>query len=56
MLKEELIDLVHQTQQIGAEQQEVEVKAAHNGCPKRLYDTLSAFSNQDGGGVNSIRS
>ena len=51
MLKEELIDLVHQTQQIGAEQQEVEVKAAHNGCPKRLYDTLSAFSNQDGGGV-----
>lgn len=51
MLKEELIDLVHQTQQIGAEQQTVEVKAAHNGCPKRLYDTLSAFSNQDGGGV-----
>ena len=33
------------------ETQTVEVKAAHLGCPKRLYDTLSSFSNQDGGGV-----
>ena len=31
--------------------QHVEAKAAHQGCPKRLYDTLSAFSNQEGGGV-----
>lgn len=30
---------------------ELELKAAHEGCPKRLYDTLSAFSNQDTGGV-----
>ena len=33
------------------ETQTVEVKAAHLGCPKRLYDTLSSFSNQDGGGI-----
>ncbi len=51
MLKEELLDLVHETQRLRAEQQTVEVKAAVNGCPKRLYDTLSAFSNQDEGGV-----
>ena len=29
----------------------MEVKAASQGCPRRLYDTLSAFSNQDSGGV-----
>ena len=51
MLKEELLDLVKETQRLSAEQQTVEVKAAANGCPKRLYDTLSAFSNQDEGGV-----
>lgn len=51
MLKEELIDLIHETQCLKAEQQTVEVKTAHQGCPKRLYDTLSAFSNQDDGGV-----
>ncbi len=51
MLKEELEDLVAETQRLQAEQQTVEVKAANSGCPKRLYDTLSAFSNQDEGGV-----
>ena len=34
-----------------AETQAVECKAAHTDCPKRLYDTLSSFSNQDSGGV-----
>ncbi|MDR2356311.1 MAG: putative DNA binding domain-containing protein [Clostridiales Family XIII bacterium] len=33
------------------ETQTIEVKAAQQGCPSRLYDTLSAFSNQDSGGV-----
>lgn len=51
MLKEELIELVQETQRLKAEQQTVEVKAAHEGCPKRVYDTLSSFSNQDGGGI-----
>ena len=27
------------------------MKAAHIDCPKRLYDTLSSFSNQDYGGI-----
>ena len=51
MLSEELIELANYIMQIKAETQTVEVKAAHIDCPKKLYDTLSSFSNQDGGGV-----
>lgn len=51
MLSEELLVLIKKIQEIKAESQTVEVKLAHNGCPKRLYDTLSSFSNQDGGGI-----
>lgn len=51
MLSEELLVLIKKIQEIKAESQTIEVKSAHNGCPKRLYDTLSSFSNQDGGGI-----
>lgn len=51
MLSEELMELANQTMHLKAETQTLEVKAAHEGCPKRLYDTLSGFANQDGGGV-----
>lgn len=51
MLANELKDLVGSIQDLKAELQHVEVKAAHEGCPKKLYDTLSAFSNQEGGGL-----
>lgn len=51
MLSEELLILIKKIQEIKAESQTIEVKSAHNGCPKRLYDTLSSFSNQDGGGI-----
>ena len=51
MLTEELLDLVRQTARQKAERQTLEVKAAHVGCPQRLYDSLSAFSNQDSGGI-----
>lgn len=33
------------------ETQNIELKAATKGCPTRLFDTLSSFSNQDEGGV-----
>lgn len=33
------------------ESQTLEVKTAHEGNPKRLYDSLSSFSNQDEGGI-----
>ena len=51
MLPEEVIHLVNEIQEQKAERQNVEVKAAHKGCPTRLYDTLSSFSNQEQGGV-----
>lgn len=51
MLPEELADLVSSIRISKAESQTLELKAAHQGCPKRLYDTLSAFANQDEGGV-----
>ena len=51
MLREELLELVNMTMRQKAESQTLELKAAHVDCPKRLYDTLSSFSNQDSGGV-----
>ena len=51
MLNIELNDLIKQIITTQAESQTIEVKAAHGGTPKRLYDTLSSFSNQDGGGI-----
>jgi ATP-dependent DNA helicase RecG len=51
MQTEELIALVNRIQVQKCESQTIEVKAAHNGCPTRLFDTLSGFSNQDDGGV-----
>lgn len=51
MLTEELIELAKRICRQKAEEQTVKLKTAHDGCPKRLYDTLSSFSNQDGGGV-----
>lgn len=51
MLSEELIQLADKVCRQKAEAQTIEVKAAHLGCPTKLYDTLSSFSNQDGGGV-----
>ncbi len=51
LLSEELICIAHEVCSMKTETQTIEVKAAHQGCPTRLYDTLSSFSNQDGGGV-----
>ena len=51
MLSEELLTLVKKIQQHNYESKTLEVKAAVLGCPTRLFDTLSAFSNQDEGGI-----
>ena len=51
MLTNELIELVSLIRRQKAEGQTLEVKAAEKGCPQRLYDTLSSFSNQDTGGT-----
>ena len=51
MLPNELIELVSLIRRQKAEGQTLEVKAAEKGCPQKLYDTLSSFSNQDVGGT-----
>ena len=51
MIEKELYSLLETIQRRGCEGQTMEVKSAHKGCPEKLYDTLSAFSNQDEGGV-----
>lgn len=51
MLTQELVQLANMIMRLKAEGQTIEVKAANKGCPQRLYDTLSSFSNQDTGGT-----
>lgn len=51
LTEEELQGFIKKVQMMQCESQVLELKAAHEGCPKRLYDTLSAFSNQDTGGI-----
>ena len=51
MQEEELLALAARVKKYQCEFQNVEVKAAEKGCPTRLFDTLSSFSNQDDGGV-----
>ena len=47
----ELKKLLKDVQLKRSESQTLELKAAAQGCPSRLYDTLSSFSNQDEGGI-----
>ena len=51
MMPVELENLIDHVQALKAETQTLELKAAAQGCPTRLYDTLSSFSNQDEGGT-----
>lgn len=51
MLVEELLELANRICKQKTEEQTIELKSAKTGCPKRLYDTLSSFSNQDSGGI-----
>lgn len=51
MVEKELRDFIETIQLRGCEEQTTEVKAAYKGCPEKLYDTISAFSNQNSGGV-----
>lgn len=51
MTTEELLEKLELIQKLKCETSTLEMKSAEKGCPKRLYDTLSSFSNQDDGGV-----
>lgn len=51
MTVEELKEKLELIQKIKCETSTLEIKSAEQGCPQRLYDTLSSFSNQDDGGI-----
>lgn len=51
MQAEELKKLVYEIQRQKTETQTIELKTAVQGCPTKLFDTLSSFSNQDEGGI-----
>ncbi|MDR1638168.1 MAG: putative DNA binding domain-containing protein [Clostridiales bacterium] len=51
MNEESLVGLARGIQLKERSLKAIELKSAAAGCPNSLYDTLSAFSNQNGGGV-----
>ena len=51
MQPEALKKIVSDIKALKTETQTIELKSAVQGCPTRLYDTLSSFSNQDEGGI-----
>lgn len=51
MTNEELLQQLKFIQNMKCETQTLELKSAEKGCPTRLYDSLSSFSNQDSGGI-----
>lgn len=48
---DDLRTMILNLKRIKAETQNIELKSAVSGCPTRLFDTLSSFSNQDEGGI-----
>mgnify|MGYP003297236496 CR=1 FL=1 len=51
MLPEELHDLAERILTRRCEMQNIELKRAAKGTPEKLYNSLSSFSNQSGGGI-----
>lgn len=51
MTSEIFLEKLNEIQKLKCETQTLELKSAGVDCPKRLYDTLSSFSNQDDGGI-----
>ena len=51
MQNEALKKMVLDIKTMKTETQTIELKTAAQGCPTRLFDTLSSFSNQDEGGI-----
>lgn len=51
MTHDELRQVIADVQRRKSELDNIEVKAAHGGTPRRLYEPLSSFANRTGGGV-----
>ena len=47
----EFMALMDRIRTLGCESNVIEIKEARGGCPQRLYDTYSSFSNQNEGGT-----
>lgn len=56
MTEQELLTKLKMVQEMRAETNTLELKAAEKGCPQHLYDSFSSFSNQDEGGIINFRS
>ena len=51
MQKADFDELLRKLKSSGSESRRVEAKRARGECPKKLWETLSAFSNSPDGGV-----
>lgn len=51
MRVEELNELIFSIKKTKTETNNIELKSAFKGCPEKLYDSISSFSNQDDGGI-----
>ena len=51
MTDEELVEIVEVLRRRGTDLEYVEAKSARSTLPKRMWESLSAFANQGGGGV-----
>lgn len=51
MQADALKNIVLEIKNLKTETQTIELKSAAKGCPTKLFDTLSSFSNQDDGGI-----
>ncbi|TVM03205.1 MAG: hypothetical protein CV087_06450 [Candidatus Brocadia sp. WS118] len=51
MTRDELLQLIAEVKSHQSEMNNIEVKSAKEGTPKRLYEVFSAFANRTGGGV-----
>jgi ATP-dependent DNA helicase RecG len=51
MTQEEVLQIISRVQQYESEFDDIEIKSAREGTPRRLYEAVSAFSNHTGGGL-----
>ena len=51
MTREELLQLISDMQNHQCELDDIEVKSAKEGTPKRVFESLSAFANRPDGGA-----